>query len=185
MSISTTTTSAAPADRVSRRGGNRLGRRTRRAVLVLHIASAGAWLGLDVVMAVLVATSVVTDDVQTRAVAYGALGLVTVWPMTVAGLTCLLTGVVLGLGTTYGLFRYWWVVVKLVINVVLTCLVLFALRPGVDDVTERGRMLLDGQTVSNAIGDLAFPPIVAPTALLIAMVLSVYKPWGRIRRHVS
>ena len=37
---------------------------------------------------------VVTDDTRTRAVCYRALELVTVWPMTVAGLTCLLSGVV-------------------------------------------------------------------------------------------
>jgi hypothetical protein len=31
-------------------------------------------------------------------------------------------------------------------------------------------------------GNLIFPPIVSPTALLIAMVLAVFKPWGRIRK---
>ena len=29
---------------------------------------------------------------------------------------------------------------------------------------------------------LIFPPIVSPTALLMAMALAVFKPWGRIRR---
>jgi hypothetical protein len=159
-----------------------LGRRARKATLVLHIASAGVWLGLDAVMAVLVVTSIVTDDVTTRAVCYQALELVTVWPMTVAGVTCLVTGVVLGLGTVYGLVRYWWVAVKLVLNVVLTVLVLVSLRPGIEEIADRGERLLDGEAVVTAIGDLAFPPIVSPTALMIAVVLSVFKPWGRIRR---
>jgi hypothetical protein len=152
---------------------------------VLHIASAGVWLGLDAVMAILVVTSVVTDDDRTRGVAYQALGLVTVWPMTVTGLTCLVTGVVLGLGTKYGLVRYWWVLVKLVLNVVLSVLVLVALRPGIEAVSDRGALLLAGQDVATAVGDLAFPPIVSPTALMIAVVLSVFKPWGRIRRSRS
>jgi hypothetical protein len=159
-----------------------LGRRARKATLVLHISSAGIWLGLDAVMATLVVTSVVTDDDRTRAVAYQALGLVTVWPMTIAGLTCLASGVVLGLGTVYGLVRYWWVLVKLVLNVALSTLVLFALRPGVDEVVARGDVLLDGGFVAPGVGDLAFPPIVSTTALLIAIVLSVVKPWGRVRR---
>jgi hypothetical protein len=136
-------------------------------------------------MAVLVVTSAVTDDDRTRAVCYQALKLVTVWPMTVAGLACLVTGVVLGLGTLYGLLRYWWVAVKLVLNVVLTVLVLVALRPGVDEVADRGARLLDGEAVATAIGDLAFPPIVSPTVLMVAVVLSVFKPWGRIRRRPS
>jgi hypothetical protein len=33
------------------------------------------------------------------------------------------------------------------------------------------------------VGDLIFPPIVSPTALLIAFVLAVFKPWGRIRKR--
>jgi hypothetical protein len=162
-----------------------LGRRARKATLVLHIASAGVWLGLDAVMAVLVVTSAVTGDDRTRAVCYQALGLVTVWPMTVAGITCLLTGIVLGLGTVYGLVRYWWVAVKLALNLLLTTLILVALRPGIDEVVARGDRLLDGEAVASAVGDLAFPPIVSPTLLMVAVVLSVFKPWGRIRRGTA
>jgi hypothetical protein len=33
------------------------------------------------------------------------------------------------------------------------------------------------------VGDLVFPPIVSTGALLFAMVLSVFKPWGRVRRR--
>jgi len=102
--------------------------------------------------------------------------------MTVAGVTCLVTGIVLGLGTVYGLVRYWWVAIKLVLNLVLTALALVALRPGVEEIADRGERLLDGEAVVTAIGDLAFPPIVSPTVLMIAVVLSVFKPWGRIRR---
>jgi len=157
-----------------------LGRRARKATLVLHIASAGVWLGLDAVMATLVVTSVVTEDDRTRAVCYRALELVTVWPMTVAGLTCLVSGIVLGLGTVYGLVRYWWVAAKLVLNLLLSTLVLVALPPTIAEFAGRGDALLDGQAVSSAIGDLAFPPIVSPTLLLVAVVLSVFKPWGKL-----
>jgi hypothetical protein len=33
------------------------------------------------------------------------------------------------------------------------------------------------------VGNLIYPPIVSPLALLIAMTLSVVKPWGRVRRQ--
>jgi hypothetical protein len=46
-----------------------------------------------------------------------------------AGRWTLTSGVLLGLGTKYGLVRYWWVLVKLVINVVLVALVLILLWP--------------------------------------------------------
>jgi hypothetical protein len=160
-----------------------LGRRARKATLVLHIASAGVWLGLDAVMATLVVTSALTDDARTRAVCYRALELVTVWPMTVAGLTCLASGVVLGLGTVYGLLRYWRVAVNLVIKIALSTLVLLALRPSITEFADRGDALLDGQAVSSTLGDLAFPPIVSTLALLTAIALSVFKPWGKLPRR--
>lgn len=156
----------------------RLGRRTRKAVLVLHLASVGSWLGIDVVMAVLVFTAIGTDDESTKALCFQVLELVTVWPMTVSGLTCLVTGVLLATGSKYGLTKYWWVVVKLCINLLLTTLVLVALRPGVAELAERGR----AQDLGVPIGDMIFPPIVSPTLLMVAVVLSVFKPWGRLRK---
>jgi hypothetical protein len=40
-----------------------------------------------------------------------------------------------------------------------------------------------GEPVSLAVDGLIFPPIVSTSALLVATVLAVYKPWGRIRRR--
>lgn len=159
----------------------RLGARTRKGVLVVHIVSAGAWIGIDVVMAVLVFTALLTND-NTRALCYRALELFAIWPLFTTGLVCLASGVVLGLGTKYGLLRYWWVAIKLVLNILLSALVLVALRPGVMEAAEQGRRFAAGKAASLAVGDLIFPPIVSPTALLIAVVLAVFKPWGRIRK---
>jgi hypothetical protein len=159
----------------------RLGARTRKGVLVVHIVSAGAWLGIDVVLGLLVFTSIGTADPGTRALCYQALELFAVWPLFTMGAVCLASGVVLGLGSRYGLVKYWWVAVKLALNLVLTILVLVALRTGVRELAEVGRQLAAGERMVAGPGDMVFPPIVSTTALLVAMVLSVFKPWGRIR----
>jgi hypothetical protein len=161
----------------------RLGARTRKSVLVLHIASAGAWLGVDVVMGVLIFTAVARDDPATRALSYRALELVAVGPLLACGLVCLLTGIVLGLGSRWGLVRYWWVAAKLVLNLVLTGLVLVALAPEVAAHADQARQFEAGlPALLEVVGQLVFPPIVSPTALLVAVVLAVFKPWGRIRQ---
>lgn len=147
-----------------------------------HIVAAGAWIGIDVVLATLVFTAWGTGDVDTKAVCYQALELFAVWPLSIAGVVSLVTGVVLGLGTKYGLVRYWWVAAKLVMNVLLTTLVLLVLRPGVQDVAEYGRRLAAREPGGVDVGFLFYPPVVSLTALLAAVVLSVFKPWGRIRR---
>jgi hypothetical protein len=160
----------------------RLGARGRKLTLLVHIASAGAWLGIDVVMGVLVFTAVLNDDAGTKALCYRALELFAVWPLLTAGLVCLASGILLGLGSKYGLVRYWWVATKLALNLVLSSLVLVALRPGVIEMAEAGRRSEAGEPASLAAGTLVFPPIVSTTALLVAMVLSIFKPWGRLRR---
>jgi hypothetical protein len=155
----------------------------RKGVLVVHIVSAGAWIGIDVVMGIIIFTALLTEDDNTRALCYRALELFAVWPLLTTGLVCLASGIVLGIGTKWGLVRYWWVAIKLALTIVLTTLVLVALRPGVIEAAEQGRRFAAGEPASLAVGDLIFPPIVSPTALLIAFVLAVFKPWGRIRKH--
>lgn len=154
----------------------------RRAVLVVHVVSAGAWIGIDVVVAVLVMTGWFAEDPATRGLAYQALGTFVVLPMLVAGMACLASGLLLGLATKWGLVRYWWVLVKLVLNVMLCALIVVALRPGMDDVAAGGRDIAAGGVPSTDLSTLFFPPAVSLTLLSLAVVLSVYKPWGRVRR---
>jgi hypothetical protein len=154
--------------------------RTRKGVLVAHIVSAGAWIGLDVMLGVLIFTPLLTTDRALAALCYQVLPLL-LWPILVSGLTCLLTGVVLGAGTHHGLVRYWWVLVKLVLNVVLTLLVVVLLRPGLEEAAEVGRRLAAGAAAVAGLSNLVFPPIVSGTSLVVATMLAVYKPWGRVR----
>ena len=158
----------------------RLDRRVRKAVLVAHLLAVGAWIGIDVIVAVLVTTAWVSDDPGTAGLAYRALSEFAVMPMLVSALASLVTGIVLGLGTSWGLVRYWWVAVKLGLNVAMCGLIAFVLRPGVDEVRLAGEQLQGGSAVA-LDPSMFFPPAVSLSALTLATVLSVAKPWGRIR----
>jgi hypothetical protein len=92
----------------------------------------------------------------------------------VAGLVCLITGLLLGMATRWGLVRYRWVAVKLVLNVV-ACVVLVAF---LGPISELG-------TGEQPLEDIWFVSFLATTAMVLltfAMVLSVFKPWGRVRK---
>jgi uncharacterized membrane protein len=161
----------------------RLGAGARRTMLIVHIVSAGSWFGIDVAMAVVIGTVMLTDDPLTAAACLRTLEIITVWPLLSAGLLCLVSGVVLGLGSKWGLVRYWWVAGKLALNLVLTALVLIALRPEVTHLADQARPAMSGVPVSYDLSNLYYPPTVSPTLLLVAFTLSVVKPWGRIRRR--
>ena len=158
----------------------RLGRRWRRITLVAHIFAAGAWIGIDVVVAVLVLTGWFSDDMQVRALAYRSLATFVVWPMLAAGLVTLATGLILGLGSKWGLLRYWWVAVKIAVNLVLCTMIVLVLQPGMGEVGEYGRDLLTSSPDSDSVSTLFFPPTVSLTTLALATTLGVAKPWGRI-----
>lgn len=168
---------------VTRRKTIDMGTALRRATLVVHIVSAGAWIGIDVIVSVLVVTGWFSADPAIQGLAYQALGTFAVGPMLVSGLVCLTSGILLGLGTRYGLLRYWWVVVKLGMNIILCVLIVFALRPGMADVVEYGRLLAAGAVSPIDVSTLFFPPAVSLTALTVATVLGVFKPWGRTRKQ--
>jgi hypothetical protein len=102
--------------------------------------------------------------------------------MLVSGLVCLATGLLLGLGTKWGLVRYWWVLVKLGLNLVLCTLIVTVLQPGMGDVAAYGQDILTGAKRSDEVARLFFPPAVSLSCLTLAVVLAVAKPWGRVRR---
>lgn len=159
-----------------------LSRRVRRTLLVVHVVAGGTWIGIDVVLGVLVLTALLGTDPATTAVCLQVLPLL-FWPVLLAGLVCLASGVALGLGTRYGLLRYTWVAVKLVINVVLVVLVATILRGGLDEAAVQGAA--GGPDPAAGLGGLVFPPAVSLTALVAATVLAVVKPWGRVRRAAA
>ena len=157
-----------------------MGVAVRKATLVVHIVSAGAWIGIDVIVGVLVGIGFFTSDPSAQGLAYQALGTFAVGPMLTTGLFTLASGLLLGLGTRYGLVRYWWVVVKLVINVVLCVLIVFALEPGMAEIVEHGRILASGGESPLDVSTLFFPPAVSLSTLTFATILAVFKPWGRL-----
>lgn len=159
----------------------RLSRSGRKAFLVVHIVSAAVWFGVDIAMATLVLTALTTDVPQDAGVALAAVGIFAVWPMLGASLVCLGTGVALGLGSRFGLVRYWWVAVKLAINVLMSILIFFVLRPGIDGAAGIGARLMAGDPTAVVPGGLIYPVVVAPTLLVVAYVLSTVKPWGVTR----
>jgi hypothetical protein len=174
---------ATQTDITTRPHSDWLSRRQRQAVLVLHIVSAVGWIGVDLALIPLVLTGLTTDDGATAAAAYEAVAILVPWTVPALSLLIVTTGVLLGLGTKWGLVRYWWVAVKLVISLILTMLVFTSLLPAVTSIDVAASTSGDG--VRAALDDPAvflYPPVVSSLMLLTAVVLSVTKPWGRRSR---
>ncbi len=150
---------------------------------MLHVACGVGWMGADVVLAILMLTGwfSATGRPSRRRTPRPGWSSRSAVPVLAGGM--LVTGVLLGIGTKYGLVQWWWVFVKLVIGVVLTVLVFVLLVPGAA-ASRRGSTGTADQ-VREQVGrpgrHLVFPPLVSFVALAFALVVSVFKPWGRTR----
>jgi len=155
---------------------------TRKLAVTLHVAVAVGWLGLDLGLLTLGVTGLASRDPRTAQAAYRAMGILGDVLVIPVSLATLLTGVLLGLGTRWGLLRYYWVLAKLVLTLAAALASTFALRATIHRAV--AGLPAAGQPVDPGAAGISL--VVAPTVALLvygtATVLSVYKPWGRVRR---
>ncbi|CCQ46074.1 putative membrane protein [Pseudarthrobacter siccitolerans] len=154
----------------------------RKAALTVHIISSVGWLGAIAAFLVLAIAGLTSTDPQLVCAAYVGMNLVgwmIIFPLSLASL---ISGIVHGLGTVWGLFRHYWVLIKLIITALATALLLVHLQPvsamaEMALATDLGPPDMNGMRVQ-----LVFDAGAAILALLVTSVLSVYKPRG-LTRH--
>jgi hypothetical protein len=152
--------------------------RLRKFSLTAHVTSSVGWLGVVAGFLALAVAGLTSHDVQMVRATYLAMDLTAWFVIVPSSFASLLTGLVMSLGTTWGLFRHYWVLVKLLITLFSTIVLLLHLRP----IGHLARVVAEA-TLSN--GDLAGLRIqlvanagAALLMLLVATTLSVYKPRG-------
>jgi hypothetical protein len=93
----------------------------------------------------------------------------------------LLTGLVQALGTDWGLFRHYWVLMKLLINILATLLLLLHMQPVSHVAGVAAEATLSSADLRGLRSQLVADAGAALVALLVATTLSVYKPRGLTR----
>jgi hypothetical protein len=146
----------------------RLRRRAHRIALTAHILSSVGWFGVACAVAFCAIGAFTTNDPTLSRALYRAME-VAPWLSIPTGLLAFATGILLGLGTTYGLVRHWWVVAKIVIAAAVV----------VTDAVLVGRVAADAALTNHASAPLYGSTIAHVVVLGAATAISVFKPWGR------
>jgi len=149
--------------------------------LTAHVTASVGWVGAVAGGLVLTVAGLTSQDAQMVRASYLALDLTARSVIVPLSLASLLTGLVMSLGTPWGLFRHYWVLFKLLITVLATILLQVHLQPisyiaGVAAETTLSNADFRGLRV-----DLVVRAGLALLALLVATTLSVYKPQGMTR----
>lgn len=133
------------------------------------------WLGAVAIFLALSVAGLAVDDAEAVRAAYLAMDLA-VWsglvPFAVASLV---TGVVQGLGTSWGLFRHYWVLIKLLLTLVATFVLLMYTQTigAFAELAEENRPVEEIRSVSPVLHAGA-----AVVVLLTTTALAVFKPRG-------
>src|SRR5260370_8638769 len=92
----------------------------RKVMLTAHVTSSIGWFGAVSAFLALAIVGMTSQDRDLVRAAYLVMGLTTWFVIVPLALVSLLTGVVSSLGTRWGLFRYYWVLMKFVITILST-----------------------------------------------------------------
>jgi hypothetical protein len=150
--------------------------RWRKLALTAHVVASGGWVGAILVFLALAVVALLSADSQTVRAAYLVMEPAAWLALIPLAAASLLTGLVSSLGSVWGLFRHYWVLVKLLINLFATAVLLIYL--------ETFRAL--AEIAADPTADLgsvrnpspALHAVLALGVLLVATVLAVYKPRG-------
>jgi hypothetical protein len=150
----------------------------RKVALGAHLTFAVGWIGAAAAyLALGIAAATSTDPSLVRGawLAMELIGWSVIIPL---ALTSLLTGLIMALGTRWGLFRHYWVLFSLALTLFATVILLLHM-PTVSSQADVARTA-DFARLEGLGGDVPHPAI-GLVLLLVILALNIYKPRGMTR----
>jgi hypothetical protein len=155
--------------------------RVRKFALTAHVISSVGWLGAVAGFLALAVAGVTSQDAQMVRAVYLAMEFTAWFVILPLSLASLLTGLVQSLGTTWGLFRHYWVLAKLLLNVLASIVLLLYM----ESITYLADVAAEATLSGGDLRGLRTQAVVHASAallvLLAATTLAIYKPRGMTR----
>jgi uncharacterized membrane protein len=158
----------------------RLAGGAKKAVLTTHVLASVGWLGAVICFGGLSIVALVSDDPLTVRGAYAVMEQTGWFVMIPLSFASLISGIVQGLGSRWGVLRHYWVIFKLGINGVASVVLVMYMQTLAalsDDAAAPGADPLKVASPSPVVHSAG-----ALVLLVVATVLSVYKPRGMTKR---
>src|ERR671916_560875 len=154
--------------------------RLRKFALTAHITLAVGWIGAVAGYMALDVAAATSQDAQTLRAAYLAMEFIAWYVVIPLALASLLSGLVMSLGTRWGLVRHYWVLISLLLTVIATIVLLaetqtisYFANVAADPTASGDDLRALGSTLVHSVG--------GTVVLIVVLVLNVYKPRGMTR----
>jgi len=158
--------------------------RLSKLMLTTHITFSVGWIGTIAAFLALSIVGLIGND-QTIRACYIAMEVVAWFIIVPFCFAALLTGLIQALGTHWGLFKHWWILVKLILTVIATLILMLHIQP----ISYLADVATQKVLASNELSNLRIRIIADAAAAILVLVaittVSVYKPWGKIQFGVS
>lgn len=152
----------------------------RKFALTVHITFSVGWIGAVAAYLALDIAVTASQSAQTLRASYLAMDLITSRVIVPLAVASLLTGLVMALGTRWGLFRHYWVIISLLLTMFAVLVLLSETRV----VNDLARVATDPATSPDdlrALPGTLVHSVGGLLVLLVITVLNVYKPRGMTR----
>jgi hypothetical protein len=153
----------------------------RKFTLSSHITVSVGWLGAVVVFLVLAITGLTTKDNTLARAMYMALEVCTIYVIVPFCLASLVTGLIQAFGTKWGVFKHYWIIVKLLLTCFMTLLLFLHLKPINELSVSAASADFTNVNESATVIELIKKAAAAVLGLIAVTAISVYKPWGKTR----
>jgi hypothetical protein len=151
--------------------------RLRKVALAAHITLSVGWIGAVAGYIALDVAAATSQDAQTLRAAYLGMELIAWYVIVPLAFASLLTGLIMSLGTKWGLFRHYWVLISLLLTIIATVVLLVETQT----INYFADIAADPRTSDDdlrALGNTLVHSIGGTVVLLVILVLNVYKPRG-------
>lgn len=157
----------------------------RKLSITAHVSFSVGWLGAVAAFLVLSIAGLTSHDAEMVRGAYLSMDLISRFVIIPLCFGALITGLLQALGTPWGLFRYYWIVLKFGLAILATLALLLHQFVVVAEAAKRVSGAAAETLFSAEFGplktELVRAPSLAIVLLLVVTTLGVYKPWGLTR----
>jgi hypothetical protein len=156
---------------------------SRKLLLTLHLVVAMGVIGADLALITLGITGLVSGSSEMIRASYLVMDLLAETVLVPLALAAPLTGILLALGSSWGLARYYWVLAKLVLTLAVVTALVFVLRPRIHQAAAEALRVPPVDLAATGIGQVGVAVTVGIAAGLLVLftvaALAVFKPWGQ------
>lgn len=152
----------------------------RNLTLAVHLTVSVGWIGAVAAYIALDISAATGQDAEMLRTAYLSMDRIARYVIVPLAFASLLTGLVVALGTKWGLFRHYWVVISLLLTMFATVVLMNETRTigyfadvAADPTASADDLRGLGSTLVHSVG--------GTVVLLVILVLNIYKPRGMTR----